>query len=149
MKRILLLMTVLMPFAAQAEWSHPRYGQRYAHQPFWNKIERRLHRQDNRIENGFHDGRLTRKEYRKLQRKHCRLSDRINDLRHQRYLSDHEKRNILSRLDKNSNKIYRLKHNRRYSNIRKNNYYNEHHYDRNDRKVIWTDYGSGGFYFRF
>ncbi len=150
MKQLLIIFcAIVFPLGAQAEWGHPRYNREYSQQHFWNKVDRRMHRQENRIEKGLYEGSLTHKEYRRLQKKRCKLSDRINDARYKRHLSDYDKRRIMSGLDKSSDKIYRLKHNRRHVKHRYNDYDNRDRRYRNDRKVIWTDYGSGGFYFRF
>lgn len=150
-KAILIMSFIVFPLTGFAEHRWHDYDNCDRQDHFWDKVERRLHRQHHRIENGIYNGELTRLEARKLQRKHERLAERIDRARHHPGLSQFEKRRIIAKLNKNSRRIGHFKHNLNSYRLdwpNKNRQFIER-FDRHER-YNWNDgRGTAGFYFRY
>ncbi len=80
-----------------------------------DSIERRLDRQQHRIDAGIRQGSLTAAEVRKLRHAQKRIVRLERRLGYDGYLCERDLRRLHRRLDRISEKIYRLKHNRHVS----------------------------------
>lgn len=91
-----------------------------------NRVERRLDRQDMRIENGVESGELTRKETKRLRKQHRRIKRLKRDFLRDGRLSRDDRHTLMNKLDRASKRIYRLKHNDRYRKSRQQHYRRDH-----------------------
>lgn len=97
------------------------------HDHGYSKIDRRLDRQSERIEQGIDSGELTRKEAKVLWKQHRRITKAKRKFVDDGDLSRKERRTLKRKLEKASDKIYALKHNDRS----RRNYtkHRTHHHD--------------------
>ncbi len=80
-----------------------------------DSIERRLDRQQHRIDTGIRQGSLTAAEVRKLRHAQKRIARLERRLGYDGNLCERDLKRLHRRLDRISEKIYRLKHNRHVS----------------------------------
>ncbi len=92
-----------------------------------DRIERRLDRQQMRIQEGVRSGELTRHEAQRLRQQHRRIVHLKRDFMSDGRLSHKERHALMERLDKASSHIYSLKHNRRDRGHRHGWYSDRHH----------------------
>ena len=108
-KAITLLSIVTLSILAMPVYAHQNLNNFNS----YDRIDRRLDNQHNRIRNGINSGELTRKEARRL-RKQQRFITRLSyKFMSNGYLSRHEVRKLTHVLELASMRIYRLKHNDR------------------------------------
>lgn len=78
-------------------------------------INRRIHRQANRIRVGIRRGDLTRNEARRVRSNLRNIRQTLRRARRDGLVTGHERRRITGMLNRNSRAIARLKNNRRYA----------------------------------
>ena len=121
------------------------------HNNSYSQIERRMVRQQARIEQGIHSGELTRKEARRLHNQQTYIAKLGHKFQYDNCLDLYEQRTLERKLDRASNRIYRLKHNhanrnhfgRGYNDYADRGDYDGHHHNnnpRNDRRRRYVNY---------
>ena len=88
----------MMPVMAHGDMTHDR-------------IERRIDRQQMRINQGIRSGELTRFEAKKLRKQNRRIIRLKRDYMRDGRLNHRERHALMERLDRASKRIYRMKHN--------------------------------------
>jgi len=79
-----------------------------------DRLEKRIDRQEIRINRGVRNGELTKHEARKLRKRHRKIERMYDRFLDDGRLSFRERNKMHHVLDRNSNRIKRLKHNDRY-----------------------------------
>lgn len=148
MKKYILIITLLVfPLISHADRDWRQHANKRIDHHFWRTVDQRLDRQYRRIENGIHNGDLTRREASKLHRQHHKLDKRIERIQRKQPLVDRDKRKIMSHLDRASDNIYRLKHNKQIVNRN-----SQFHMNRRDKHhpAAWSSHDrTVGFYVGF
>ncbi len=120
---VLGALVLTAPLAANAQSKHDYLGFGLHHTKFGAKhgavytpgINRRIRRQNRRINRGRRLGDLTRFEYRKLKFKLFQIRMARRYAKIDGHVSRGERRRIHRMLDRNSRRIFRLRHNDRYA----------------------------------
>ena len=120
------MITPLVSYAQRGEHyeNDHHYNRGHNDSSFWNKVDRRQHRQESRIERGADKGQLTRREVRKLHKEQRHVAKQIRRYKHRHYLTRADKRNVMQHLNYMSDKIRNFKHNDRYA---RNDREHKHH----------------------
>ncbi|WP_419635903.1 hypothetical protein [Thiolapillus sp.] len=112
---VVLMALLFMSHAHAHKGGYIGAGYDNRHYGYDNSIERRMNRQQYRIDAGIREGSLTAREVRKLHRAHRRFARLERRLGYDGYWCERDVKRLHRRLDRISRKIYRFKHNRRYN----------------------------------
>lgn len=142
-------------FTIQAKsWNNGFDRYRDNQDDFWQFVDNRQFRQQERINHGVDTGQLTRRETRVLRRENKKLNRLIRRYQRKPFLRGHQKRDIILCLNEISDRIRELKHNDRFVGGRYRPHWPGVGADINfNGRVIdlnrWSRESTAGFYFRF
>lgn len=138
MIQAVLLGSMLALMWSPGAWARERSQERPRQR--MDKQTQRMERQAQRVERGFHNGDITRKEYRHLNREQRRIGRAYNRSRSDGHLNRQERHRLNKMQDRASRHIYRNKQNRASRYRHHPSYKGGHKYGRYDRRPFRRHY---------